>query len=394
MMTALPDDEQLADDIVGAGAYEATPPPKKEFLPWHRPRKQFVRAKQWTHQIEKLLNDFVPEAQTLRYLGLPGVDLLDLRHFHSILCEPRKINLRFLGFNSAASSGNSLQVELNISLDEVKKLPFVDPLSEVLPDDIRRIANENSIAFRRAQTLGPFDVINLDLCDGFGGDEPGIIDDTHYNAVARLLSLQVRNKNPWLLLLTTRIGQAQIHATVIEKLMNKCIQNLRDCEEFRIVLQNELSILDTPAFQEMTGNPVGLLIAFLIGISKWLLGLAVANNPQASMELKSVIGYKVAVSSPCEDIMSLAFRFDPQSPAISDPLGFVNQPVAILEECPLSAKIVGRVAKRVNADDLLKASETLQREMTAAMANLLEVARYNRSEYFEWLKQYDLQSPP
>lgn len=389
-MTPLPpDDEQLADDIVGAATYEPSPPPKREFLPWHRPRKQFVRARQWTSQIEKMLSDFTPEAKTLRYLGLPGTDLLDLRHFHSILCEPRGLRLRFLGFNSAASSGNSLQVELNISLDEVKKLSFVDPLSEVLPDDIRKIANEDSIAFRRVQTLGPYDVINLDLCDGFAKDAPGVIDDTHYNAVARLLSLQVRNKNPWLLLLTTRVGQAHIHATVIARLMTKCIQNMADCDEFRDTLQNALSIPDSTTFQEMTNNAPGLLIAFLLGISKWLLGLAVHNNPQASMELKSVIGYKIASDSSCEDLVSLAFRFDPHAAPISDPLGFANKPIEVLEECPLSAKIVTRVAKRVNADEALKADGGLRKEMTDATATLLEVARYDKNGYYEWLNQED-----
>jgi hypothetical protein len=387
MMPPTPDDEQLADDIVGAATYEASAPPKKEFLPWHRPRKQFVRSEQWTFQIEKLLADFTPEGQPLRYLGLPGTDLLDLRHFHRIVCQPRQLQLRFLGFNSAASSANSMQVELNISLDEVKKLPFVDPLSDVLPDDIRRIANEDSIAFQRAQTLGPYDVINLDLCDGFGSDTPGALDDTHYNALARLLSLQVRNKSPWLLLLTTRVGQAHIHAAVVEKLMTKCANNLAECKEFRETIQTALSISDPAAFEEMAKSPAGLLVAFLLGISKWLLGMAVGSNPQASMELKSIIGYRVAADSPCEDLVSLAFRFDPQSAPITDPMGLINQPIAVLDECPLAAKIVTRVAKRVDADAVLNTNAILHQEMTDAMAALLEIARYSKSDYYEWVKQ-------
>ena len=381
-----PDDEQLADDIVATGAYEATRPPSKFFLPWHRPRKQFVRAKQWALQIDKLLSDFTPQGQPLRYLGLPGTDLLDLRHFHETLCAPRQLHLRFLGFNSAANSANSLQVELNISLDEVKKLPFIDPLSDVLPDDVRRIANENSIAFHKAQNLGPYDVINLDLCDGFGSDAPGAIDDTHYNALARLLSLQVRNKSPWLLLLTTRVGEAHIHAAVIDKLMKKCAENLMECAEFQKAANDAFSISDPASFGEMIKTPNGLLVGFLIGISKWLLALAVRNNPQASMELKSIIGYKVAYDSSCEDLVSLAFRFDPHIAPISDPLGLANQIVSPLEECPLSAKIITRVTRKVNADELLKTNEALHKEMTDAMAALLEVARYSKDAYYDWVR--------
>lgn len=386
-MPDLSNNEQLADGIVAPGAYEATRPPRKEFLPWHRPRKQFVREKQWALQIDKMLSEIPPQGQTLRYLGLPGSDLLDLRHFHETLCVPRQLSLRFLGFNSAANSEDSLQVELNISLDEVKKLPFIDPLSEILPDDVRRIANENSIAYRKAQNLGPYDVINLDLCDGFGGDEPGTIDDTHYKALGHLLSLQVRNKSPWLLLLTTRAGAAHIHAEVVDRLVKKCTKNLVNCPEFREAVEKTFSVHDPASFEEMTKTPAGLLVGFLVGISKWLLSLAVDNNPQASMELKSVIGYKVASASPCEDLVSLAFRFVPHTAPIADELGLATRVVPPVEECPLSAKIVGRVASRVNADDLLETDQALHKEMTDTMAALLAVARYNREAYYEWVEE-------
>lgn len=349
-MTDLPpDDEQLSDNIVGAVEYQAARRPKRRFEGWHRPRKQFVRAGQWEDQIRLLLEDVEPEGGMFRYLGLPGTDLLDLRHFHKAICEPRGLGLRFLGFNNAASPDSKFQVELDISLDEVKKPAMVDPLSDVIPDDIRAVANENSIAFERARALGPYHVINLDLCDGFGRDLPGVLDNTNYNAVTRMLSLQLHSKTAWLLLLTTRAGKADIHAEFLNRGVDKYIQSLAECDDFRTASTQHFSITTRSTLEEATKTPEGLLAVFLTGICKWLVGLAVATNPQTDVEVKSVIGYKVAHGSPCEDLVSVAFRFDPKLPAMSDPLGLAIQVSQSVNECQLSTRAIRRLAKRVNA---------------------------------------------
>jgi hypothetical protein len=137
--------DDLAEDIVGVEAYEAPRPPQTEFQPWHRPRKQFVRKEQWAVQLEALLDARGSKPEVLRYLGLPGIDLLDLRHVHDVVCRPRSIQLAFLGFNSAISSNSDQQTEINISLDEVLRLPNVATQSKIIPDDIRRLSNPLSI---------------------------------------------------------------------------------------------------------------------------------------------------------------------------------------------------------------------------------------------------------
>jgi hypothetical protein len=387
MTDLLPDDDQLAEDIVGTVNYEAAPRPKRNFEGWHRPRKQLVRVTQWADQILALLSDVQPEGGILRYLGLPGTDLLDLRYFHKAICEPRQLGLRFLGFNSAAAQGSELQVELDISLDEVKKLANVDPRSDVIPDNIRRIADENSIAFERARALGPYHVVNLDLCDGFGRDLPGGLDNTNYNTVSRILSLQLLSKTPWLLFLTTRAGQSDVHAELLDKIAAKYTQNLADCEAFRTASAQLLDITTQIQLNEATKTPEGLLTVFLTGISKWLVGLAISNNPQAEVEVKSVIGYRVARDLGCEDLISVAFRFDPFLPFINDPQGLAAQSTQSVDECRMAAKALRRVAGRVNADPILADDEALRREMTDSTAVLLEIARYDKEEYYEWVME-------
>jgi len=236
--------DDLAEDIVGVEAYEAPRPPQKEFQPWHRPRKQFVRKEQWAVQLEALLDARSLKPEVLRYLGLPGIDLLDLRHVHDVVCRPRSIQLAFLGFNSAISSNSDQQTEINISLDEVLRLPNVATQSKIIPDDIRRLSNPSSIGNQTARSLGPFDVVNLDLCDGFGKQEPGIVDDSHYNALAQILSIQLLNPNPWLLFLTTRVGHADVHAELLRKFQDIYERNLTDIQAFRDLSAEKFGVND------------------------------------------------------------------------------------------------------------------------------------------------------
>ena len=198
--------------IFAATEYVRTPPPAREFKPWHRPRKQFVRASQWVEHTQRLLRQRTGE-DPFTYLGLPGTDLLDLRVLHDEVCVPMDVMFRFLGLNSESRNNRQQEVDLNTSLDEVRKLPRVDPTSNVIADDFRSLAKTDSVAWQAARQIGPFDVVNLDLCDGLAS-EPPQGESTLYAAIAQLLALQERRTRPWLLLVTSRIGREHFDAEV------------------------------------------------------------------------------------------------------------------------------------------------------------------------------------
>lgn len=378
-------EEGLADDIVELAAYEASLPEAKEFLPWHRPRKQYVRHHQWCEQIERMLDDAPLTDGTLKYLGLPGVDLLDLRHFHATLCEPRNINLRFLGFNSSARPSSTAHTELNISLDEVRRLEHVDPMSHVIGDDFALVAKENSIACSKARELGPYDVINLDLCDGFGAQAPGELNNSYYNAVSSLFAIQARSKSPWLLLLTTRADKQNVNVDLLQILLSKYIDNLANCEAFLDASREKFAIETEDALRAAAETPDGLLSVFLTGLCKWFLGLALAHQPPTSVELRSVIGYRVDGDAEHEDLVSLALRFTPTFVPAGDPLGLANHQAAAPDECVLSTRALKRVAKRVDADKKLADDATLNQSMIDATASLLGLARYDTDAYKAWV---------
>lgn len=380
-------DEGHAEDIFGTHDYAAPQPHKKEFLPWHRPRKQYVRDRQWREQIEALLSEASPQGNTLKYLGLPGIDLLDLRYFHNAICTPKNLRLCFLGFNSDAAPGSDNQTELNISLDEVRRLPHIDVASEIIPDDFCRIASGDSIAWSKAFHLGPYDIVNLDLCDGFGKHPPGSLEDTHYNAVNQLLTLQAKNKNPWLLLLTTRVGRNHVHVDVLEKLLTGYLRNLMDCLPFQNASRESFSINDENTLRQASQTEDGLLSIFLIGLCKWFLGLAVDQQPPSTVKVQNVLGYRVYGKAEHEDLVSLAIKFEPTFIAGHDALALANQPFSPPNECSLAVEALGKISDLQDVDALLRADQSLLDAMTTDMASLLESARYDPAAYREWVRK-------
>jgi hypothetical protein len=386
MKNEVPYDPGHADDIVPVESYEASlPGPKKVFLPWHLPRKQFVRHHQWCEQISRMLDDSPLSDGTLRYLGLPGVDLLDLRYLHAQVCEARSINLRFLGFNKAAQPASREQAELNISLDEVRRLPRVDRISDVIGDDFVRVANVSSLAWKKACEFGPYNVINLDLCDGFGSHPPDDArNSTHYDAMNQLMSLQARSMSPWLLLLTTRAGRGHVDSRMLEKLIAKYVSNLATCPPFKVKSREHFAIEDEAALRMAAATSAGMLSVFLCGLCKWLVGIALGHQPPTKVVVKSVVGYRVDRDAENEDLISLALRFTPTLEPVGDPVGLSKPSTSRLDECTLAVNALNRIASRKNADRILREDPALNGTMIDASAGLLELARYDPVAYRVW----------
>ena len=150
MISRSDDQHDLTRGMFADFQYERPEAEPKVFKPWHKPRKQFVRREQLSSLLRRLYKRR-ESRDPLRYLGLPGTDLIDLRYLYDELCHADDRSLLFLGFNTEAQPGNPAHVQLNVSLDEVRRLPRVDNQSVVLPDDFRRIGNPHSLAWDHTQ---------------------------------------------------------------------------------------------------------------------------------------------------------------------------------------------------------------------------------------------------
>ncbi len=379
--------ESFAEDLFGVNQYAPELPKKKQFLPWHKPRKHFVRQKQWCGEILKLIEEIKPEDGILRYLGLPGDDLLDLRCFHHNICSPKKLILKFFGFNYSANSKSRSSIELNISLNEVKSLPHVDPNSNIIGDNFCRIANTSSLAFKESSKNGPYDVVNLDLCDGFGKIDEKDLKESYYDAINQLLHLQARRPKPWLFLLTTRTGEKHIDLEKFERLKSIYLKNLIDCPEFLNHSQLKFVVSDSASLEKAIQNSEGLSNIFLVSLCKWISKVTNKQAPPATVKIKSAIDYKVEQEATHNDIVSLAILITPTFNIQQDEFQLsTKDPPPTQDECKSALQALNKIADAVDADQKLSDNSELMTEITNNSKALLEEARYDITVYEQWIK--------
>ena len=369
----------LTAEIFGDVEYVAPQTEPKEFKPWHKPRKQFVRREQLSALLQGLYEKREP-GDPLCYLGLPGTDLIDLRYLHEQLCYASGRTLRFLGFNTGAQRCNSAHVQLNVSLDEVRQLANVDPQSAVIHDDFRRIGNSKSVAWHRTRQFAPFDVVNIDLCDGLASDPPQN-DDSVYKALAQLMAFQARNPNPWLLLVSTRIRHGMFDADAEERIIGHFRANVANCEGFAEECEQLLD-LDVKSIDPATCSEAYLLKFMTVAIGKWLSALMQAQAT-SYIELASTHGYRVNPVAAQEDLVSLALRVEPVIVASPDPLS----PTAptLEDECATAKAILKRSARRLDVDIILEQRPDVYEELIGETERLLAAARYSVADYRQWL---------
>jgi len=374
------DNDELVAGIFGDLGYEMAELEEREFKPWHRPRKQFVRREQWAAQIKRIYADRPADAP-VRYLGLPGTDLIDLRYLHDQVCQPDHRPLIFLGLNSDARSDSPARSELDVALYEVSRLPHVvEEHSAVIRDNFRRLADESSIAWKRASALGPFDVVNVDLCDGLASDSPAM-QQSIYDALGQVTALQGHSLTPWLLLITTRIRPNMFDADAEAALLQRFHDNACNCDGFAEECQQHLGV-DAATIDASSCSDEDYLKLMIVALGKWLAKLVQVSR-SSQVVLASTLGYRVDQSAPCEDLVSIALRCEPIFPRPENALS--PTPPQPFDECKTAKRIVRRTASRKDVDSLLEADSDMHEALIVEMEDLLSAARYDRSLYRPWL---------
>src|SRR5688500_14489161 len=82
--------------------HAAAEPPLGSFQPWHLPRKHHLRKNQWAVSLDRLL-DVIPDRKLIKYLCLPGQDLLDVQVLADV-CKAKGRRLRYLGFDQSLAT--------------------------------------------------------------------------------------------------------------------------------------------------------------------------------------------------------------------------------------------------------------------------------------------------
>jgi hypothetical protein len=351
------------------------------FKPWHKPRKHFVRLNQWCHETRQLIKKLkLGEGGELRYLGLPGEDLLDVRVLKGV-CQKAKVTLRYLGFDSSIESP-----QVNLSRHEVNSDEFIHPSSIVISDRLGDLASDDTIAFKYVDQHAPFDVINLDLCDSVTAlAQNGVI--PNLEAIRTLCDVQIKKRGqPWLLFLTTRAIKGGLDDQTRQKLFERLLQNVTDNDAFSASMGEKLGFDEAAIRGELQANgPLdaqGWLRAYILAVSKWLLHYMMAHDYKVAVHM--LPSYAYSVQRGHRDMASLAFSFEPATPPREDDTGLTRprqQAVPAVDEMALAQTLIDQVASIEDLDEKLKNDKKLRLKMFVKCGALLATLRYDQNAY-------------
>lgn len=357
---------------------------KKKWKPWHKPRKQLIRSKQWYTQIGQLIDELGLVDRPLRYLSLPGEDLLDIRVIRR-LCEKKKVQLHCLGFDDGTYSPDT-ETEINISKNEVFQSSIIFPGSDVKKDDFARISDENTQAYKEAKQHGPYDIINLDLCGSFSRTQ----EPSYYNALVKIINeIQIRSQ-PWLFFLTTRADIVEVNTDDLPHYWINLQNNVRRCNSFK----DRLDRLLDDRFDHINGNVQELQNLeqakfgriFALCIAKWLLRFMSSGSPLWKTEMLDSYWYRVdSATSP--NMLSLSFRFRQVTESRRDMTGLADAQTTQNEQVDEAALAIAALTKTesiVDVDKLLRDDRSLYNKMVEESKKLLGSARYPIKDYHKW----------
>ncbi len=392
-----------SDDLDSGFGYEdvshAKVSLKKNFLPWHKPRKQYIRSNQWNKIILSLVDalDLKNKTRSLEYLSLPGPDLLDVRSLYTA-CADKEVKIRFTGLNVIAETDKESVMDQLISLDELRGLKYIDPSSDVHQDHLERLANKTSIAYQNVIKQAPtYDVINIDLCGSFLEAPPKDKQSNYYDALFELLRYQADNRTEdWVFFITTRTNKDMVHKETFETFV-KVLEGIFDvdqkvydkCNELEIFSKNTLidrridvNQIDSKSFNNLVSA----------GIGKWVLNALTAQTPAYKSKMLKLFGYNVLLDpkSAC-DMISFGFWCTKIPTKAVDPFGLAAGGANLASEavdltisrCRLS--VIDSISKIVDVDEHLASDEAFEEALSSSVS-LMKSARYDIDSYVAWAR--------
>lgn len=399
--------EEFVSDVFQTAEPKHIPAPPREFKPWHRERKQFIREHQWNFHAERLINrwlsltkdiedvpdsapDSVQVPNPLRCLVLPGDDLLDVR---SLWQRVNKLGcwIKYIGFNSSQGSKH-LGSRVHVATNAVNALDKVVPSSEVLHDRFQSVGNPKSIAHQRMRDAGPYHIINIDLCDSLF---PVTTSDPaeYYNALRQISQFQCECcTHPWLLFVTTQVEPPLKDTTGLAKLSSAVHQNCGNSPDFTAALHDLLAhkVYDEAAagldLSSLADEEVCRF--FGVALGKWLLHLVASATPPWSVRM--LASYRYTIKEGVAPMFSFAFLFQRHKPTgLQDKTGLSQSPVEPenpYDEKKYALNLVKAVSNIRDVEKMLADDPSLKSGITESAAGLMEAAGFDRAMFLDFLK--------
>lgn len=386
----------LGDSVLPEEVEEiAIPLPLVALQPWHRPRKQFIRERQWVRCAEMLLDRLrASNAPSLRsgkvnYLTLPGVDYFDVEVIGRLAAE-RDLDLETLGFMAEAVN-EPVKARSQFRSEALVKRGLITDTSVTYPYRVEELARKNGQAYRNAHARAPFHIINIDACGSIARPSPQP-SPSLMEALFRLLELQFNTmRDPWLLYLTTDVRRETVDPEVKRALDEAIKQNASESDEF---CQGVIASVGDPgdglvqALVRAEAVPTKLLTKFSLGLAKWLIHNAVEHR--WDVKCRPFFCYSTTgegergPSMPC-----LAFEFRPRPLNLRDVHGVVEAPVDNEEGgLDYSMEALRRSQEMTDVDALLTNDAPLKKDLASRQRGLLQGAGYMEQALREFDEQF------
>lgn len=355
---------------------------ENKFKPWHKPRKQFIRQKQWFEPLKRIAkSNKYNTVNTINYFGLPGGDLLDVTYLSQQLLEHGQLRNKIFfihGFINNESEFKKAQSGLSKLLD----IENVSTSSKVENFEFEALSTENSEAWKRVRNVGHYHFINLDFCNC-------ILNDRTLPAIYRLLDYQTKRviDAPWLLCITSRLNKSGVTPSLLEK-FDEVLIEVKKNEGLVEVIDDAFgdSLLAVEKLTELVDSQKELLNELLqVCLIFWLVNQAIEK--ECTIELKSSYKYSVNLHKREHDMHSFVFSLEKKDRVVADTLGLIPLTTErVLTEgkiTELKTKALEKLGRSLDLDSHLEKDNELLNRFADNMMDLLSRCGYNVSNYKE-----------
>ena len=344
-----------------------------------------MRRTQWVGSFRDVVDEVLKldeDRQVIRYIGLPGSDLIDIALFAEA-CHNRGRKLHYFGFDRTAGTSTVESVYLNIARELLLRSDKVHRDSIVMPDDFVALSNRKSLAYQRANEMS-YDVVNLDFCGGEMNDAAGA-ENSFFSAVRNLLQIQSKREAPWLLLLTNvfdRAGLGTVGHSNVGRMHGALRDRLSACgmareEAFAIFGGAEKDGMTIPELPESDSE-----LYVRMHVAAFICWLSTVGKGVRSAHYKvlSAMAYKLRQDRAFPNMYSLAIRINPKELTVEDPARLLPAPLPA-DACGELSQHIRQLGRSRDADRMLTDNRDLFNEVREEMATILERLQYDRAEY-------------
>ncbi|WP_425488685.1 PP_RS20740 family protein [Marinobacter oulmenensis] len=375
MMDEFADSEAFGGDVDADKIEEVVK--STTFEAWHRPRKHWIRSKQWWAAIDSLRKDPAHEQSSyFNVLTLPGGELLDVRYFHSKLkLDDEKTNvkkLRLVGFIN--NTKDYEEAQRNLPLLGISQPESKDAL---IQNDTIDNLSENGVVNRAFRNRGPFEVVNLDYCNSVA--PPGV--KSRVASIFQILRYQFSYQaKPWVFMFTTRTTRGAVSEDFFGEVFDIIKDNVEKSDDFlNQFFDHYMDSLDglddgnTLELKSINECEHHYSEFFILGFLKWIASSAIDSS--VKVKLTSVVRYDVEGDQADSDMFSLVLRFEKVGLRGEDPRNLVRIPDdegGIEPEGLVASRFVRKVKESKKVENMLFGEQESYRSISKDLAAFLD----------------------